>query len=218
MAAGVSAVNISLDTLDPGMYAQIARRDALASAVEGLEAAIACPGLKVKVNCVLLPGINESQWIKIAELAKDRPVDVRFIEMMPVGLGKNFQTGFEEEVLERLRSAFGREQTASGHFGNGPAKYVQFEGFAGKIGFISALSHKFCSECNRIRLTAEGFLKPCLQYAAGEDLRKLVRAEVSEEELIQAVERAIYYKPACHHFEEKDSLDFEQKDMFEIGG
>lgn len=218
VAAGVSAVNISLDTLDPGMYAQIARRDALASAVEGLEAAIACPGLKVKVNCVLLPGINESQWIKIAELAKDRPVDVRFIEMMPVGLGKNFQTGFEEEVLERLRSAFDREQTASGHFGNGPAKYVQFEGFAGKIGFISALSHKFCSECNRIRLTAEGFLKPCLQYAAGEDLRELVRREVSEEELIQAVERAIYYKPACHHFEEKDSLDFEQKDMFEIGG
>ena len=218
VAAGVSAVNISLDTLDPGMYAQIARRDALASAVEGLEAAIACPGLKVKVNCVLLPGINESQWIKIAELAKDRPVDVRFIEMMPVGLGKKFQTGFQEEVLKRLRSAFGREQTASGHFGNGPAKYVQFEGFAGKIGFISALSHKFCSECNRIRLTAEGFLKPCLQYAAGEDLRKLVRGEVSEEELIQAVERAIYYKPACHHFEEKDSLDFEQKDMFEIGG
>ena len=216
--AGLDGLNISLDTLDPGMYAQIARRDALASAVEGLEAAIACPGLKVKVNCVLLPGINESQWIKIAELAKDRPVDVRFIEMMPVGLGKKFQTGFQEEVLKRLRSAFGREQTASGHFGNGPAKYVQFEGFAGKIGFISALSHKFCSECNRIRLTAEGFLKPCLQYAAGEDLRKLVRAEVSEEELIQAVERAIYYKPACHHFEEKDSLDFEQKDMFEIGG
>ena len=91
VAAGVSAVNISLDTLDPGMYAQIARRDALASAVEGLEAAIACPGLKVKVNCVLLPGINESQWTKIAELAKDRPVDVRFIEMMPVGLGKNFR-------------------------------------------------------------------------------------------------------------------------------
>ena len=90
MGAGVDAVNISLDTLDPAMYASVARRDCLAAALEGLEAAAACPGLKVKINCVPLRGINENQWIRLAGIAEDRPIDVRFIEMMPVGLGQGF--------------------------------------------------------------------------------------------------------------------------------
>ena len=114
--------------------------------------------------------------------------------------------------------AFGPENPCSGHFGNGPAQYVSFAGFDGKIGFISAISHKFCSGCNRIRLTAEGFLKPCLQYADGEDVRALVRGGASDRELLQAVEKAIYRKPACHHFDAGDSSEFEHKDMFRIGG
>lgn len=218
VGAGVDAVNISLDTLDPAMYASVARRDCLAAALEGLEAAAACPGLKVKINCVPLRGINENQWIRLAGIAKDRPIDVRFIEMMPVGLGRDFRGSSQEDVLERLREAFGPENPCSGHFGNGPAQYVSFAGFDGKIGFISAISHKFCSGCNRIRLTAEGFLKPCLQYADGEDVRALVRGGASDRELLQAVEKAIYRKPACHHFEAGDSSEFEHKDMFRIGG
>ena len=196
--AGISAVNISVDSLDPDMYASIARKDALAAVLEGMEAAVSCPGLKVKINCVPLKGLNEEEWVRLAQIARERPIDVRFIEMMPMGLGRDFQGSSQKEVLERLRETFGPEQYLDGNFGNGPATYVHFNGFAGKIGFISALSHKFCSECNRIRMTAEGFLKPCLQYASGEDLREMIRNGASEEELIRAINRTIYYKPACH--------------------
>lgn len=216
--AGISAVNISVDSLNPDMYASIARKDALAAVLEGMEAAVSCPGLKVKINCVPLKGLNEEEWIRLAQIARERPIDVRFIEMMPMGLGRDFQGSSQKEVLERLRETFGPEQYLDGNFGNGPATYVHFNGFAGKIGFISALSHKFCSECNRIRMTAEGFLKPCLQYASGEDLREMIRNGASEEELIRAINRTIYYKPACHHFEVDDSAEFEHKKMFRIGG
>ena len=216
--AGISAVNISVDSLDPDMYASIARKDALAAVLEGMEAAVSCPGLKVKINCVPLKGLNEEEWVRLAQIARERPIDVRFIEMMPMGLGRDFQGSSQKEVLERLRETFGPEQYLDGNFGNGPATYVHYNGFAGKIGFISALSHKFCSECNRIRMTAEGFLKPCLQYASGEDLREMIRNGASEEELIRAINRTIYYKPACHHFEVDDSAEFEHKKMFRIGG
>lgn len=216
--AGISAVNISVDSLDPDMYASIARKDALAAVLEGMEAAVSCPGLKVKINCVPLKGLDEEEWVRLAQIARERPIDVRFIEMMPMGLGRDFQGSSQKEVLERLRETFGPEQYLDGNFGNGPATYVHFNGFAGKIGFISALSHKFCSECNRIRMTAEGFLKPCLQYASGEDLREMIRNGASEEELIRAINRTIYYKPACHHFEVDDSAEFEHKKMFRIGG
>ena len=216
--AGISAVNISVDSLDPDMYASIARKDALAAVLEGMEAAVSCPGLKVKINCVPLKGLNEEEWVRLAQIARERPIDVRFIEMMPMGLGRDFQGSSQKEVLERLRETFGPAQYLGGNFGNGPATYVHFNGFAGKIGFISALSHKFCSECNRIRMTAEGFLKPCLQYASGEDLREMIRNGASEEELIRAINRTIYYKPACHHFEVDDSAEFEHKKMFRIGG
>ena len=216
--AGSRAVNISVDSLDPDMYASIARKDALAAVLEGMEAAVSCPGLKVKINCVPLKGLNEEEWVRLAQIARERPIDVRFIEMMPMGLGREFQGSSQEEVLERLRETCGPEQYLDGNFGNGPATYVHFNGFAGKIGFISALSHKFCSECNRIRMTAEGFLKPCLQYASGEDLREMIRNGASEEELIRAINRTIYYKPACHHFEVDDSAEFEHKKMFRIGG
>ena len=216
--AGISAVNISVDSLDPDMYASIARKDALAAVLEGMEAAVSCPGLKLKINFVTLKGLNEEESVRLAQIARERPIDVRFIEMMPMGLGRDFQGSSQKEVLERLRETFGPEQYLDGNFGNGPATYVHFNGFAGKIGFISALSHKFCSECTRIRMTAEGFLKPCLQYASGEDLREMIRNGASEEELIRAINRTIYYKPACHHFEVDDSAEFEHKKMFRIGG
>ena len=118
------------------------------------------------------------------------------------------------ENIERFKDYWDWKELS----GNGPAQYAHFEGFTGKIGFISALSHKFCSDCNRIRLTAEGFLKPCLQYAGGEDLRKLLRSGCTDEELRRVMERAIYGKPACHHFEEREPAGAETAEMFRIGG
>ena len=216
-AAGLDAVNISLDSLDRESYRKITGRDQLPLVLESIEAVLES-GIVAKVNSVLLKSVNEKEWEDLTGLAERYPLDVRFIEMMPMGLGRDFQGSSQKEVLERLRETFGPEQYLGGNFGNGPATYVHFNGFAGKIGFISALSHKFCSECNRIRMTAEGFLKPCLQYASGEDLREMIRNGASEEELIRAINRTIYYKPACHHFEVDDSAEFEHKKMFRIGG
>lgn len=217
-AAGLDAVNISLDTMDAASFERVTRRKMLSPALEGLTAALSYPGLKVKLNCVPLKGVNEDQWIGLAKTAKENPVDVRFIEMMPIGLGKKYRGCSQEEVLRILTENFGEPHSIEGRFGNGPAVYVEFPDFRGKIGFISAMSHKFCESCNRIRLTADGFLKPCLQYAGGIDLKTPLRAGMSAGELEHLIEAGLYHKPSGHHFEEKENDDFEKKKMFSIGG
>lgn len=216
--AGISAVNISMDTLDPVMYEKIARRDELANAIAGMEEALKYPEIRVKINCVPLAGVNDEQWIPIAGLARERPLDVRFIEMMPIGQGKKYVGKMQDEILKRLEEVYGKAQMTEGNFGNGPSVYAQFPGFCGKVGFISALSHKFCGECNRVRLTAEGFLKSCLQYDRGADLRERLRSQKTDEEIGEVVEQVIYRKPQSHHFEETDGAEFEQRQMSRIGG
>lgn len=223
--AGLNAVNISLDTLDREQYAKITRRDELPAALKGLEAALEYPDIQVKVNCVALHGENESQWTALAGLARDRQVDVRFIEMMPIGLGKSHPGGSEEEIYKALQNTYGDAAYLAGSFGNGPAVYASFPGFCGKIGFISAVSHQFCGSCNRVRLTAEGFLKPCLQYASGSDLKSRLRNQAGDEEIEGIIRNTIAHKPRCHQFAENKSPaqsyeggSLEQKKMFSIGG
>ncbi|CUX21227.1 GTP 3',8-cyclase MoaA [Clostridium sp. C105KSO13] len=218
--AGLDAVNISLDTLNPDQYKAITRRDEFDKAWLGLKTALKYPNISVKVNCVILPGINESQWIPLAGMARESHVNVRFIEMMPIGLGKSYPGSSQQEVLERLEEVYGKSEVLSGRFGNGPAVYIGFPDFCGKIGFISAISHQFCGDCNRVRLTAEGFLKPCLQYSTGEDLRKLLRDGIEDKDLKDVIRRVIFEKPRCHQFSaEKDAEDnLEQKQMSSIGG
>ncbi|MDU7710172.1 MAG: GTP 3',8-cyclase MoaA [Clostridium sp.] len=224
--AGLDAVNISLDTLEREQYAQITRRDELGKAMEGLEAALKYPGIRVKVNCVALQGVNETQWVPLAELAKNEPVDVRFIEMMPIGLGKSCAGSSQEEVCRVLKQAYGDPRFLSGSFGNGPAVYASFPGFSGKIGFISAISHQFCGSCNRVRLTAEGLLKPCLQYSKGADLRRLLRSGADDAKLDEVIGKVIFEKPRCHQFtlkrDERQGTEnegpLEGKQMSRIGG
>ena len=220
-AAGLDAVNVSLDTLDRAQYMKLTRRDELEAALRGLEAALQYPDIRVKVNCVALHGENESQWVPLANMAKERPIDVRFIEMMPIGLGKEYPFSSQELVYEALKAAFGEAQFLTGNFGNGPAIYARFPGFTGKTGFISAVSHKFCESCNRVRLTAEGFLKPCLQYSTGVDLRAMLRNEAGEKELEEMIQKVIFEKPRSHQFQMEGSSkqeDLEQKQRSSIGG
>lgn len=219
-SAGIDGINISLDTMDPDLYAAITRKGKLKDVLSGMEEVLRYPSVRLKLNCVPAKNLNERQWSCLAEFARNKPIDVRFIEMMPLGLGKKFTYCSQEEVLCELRKQFGQEENVTGETepGEGPAKYVAFPGFVGRIGFISALSHKFCAECNRVRLTAEGFLKPCLQYAGGLDLKSLIRENVPEQVLEEAIRKTIYLKPACHHFETDSGEDLEQKDMFRIGG
>ena len=155
---GLDTVNISIDSPDPDRYEKITRGGRLEEALAGLEAALSCTGLGVRVNCVPMQETPPEDIIGLASLAKDRELDVRFIEMMPIGLGKNFGMISGSRIRSLLEDRFGSAALCSENSGNGPAVYVRFPGFKGRIGFIDALSHQFCSTCNRVRLTSEGYL------------------------------------------------------------
>ena len=221
---GLNGVNVSLDTLDSERYRDLTRGGEVDKALGGLEAALAFPRLNVKINCVPLDDTGSEDWIGLASLAKERDVEVRFIEMMPVGRGKKFRGRSGDEVLKVLESSFGTPEKYTGRLGSGPAAYVQFPGFRGRIGFISAVSHRFCGSCNRVRLTSEGILKPCLQYSGGADLRELLRSGAGDVKIKEKMRETIFRKPAGHHFtEEKNMTDreiacLEEKEMWSIGG
>ena len=216
-SAGLDGVNLSLDTLDRGQYAALTRRDRLPEALAGLEAALAAPGLRVKLNCVPLAE-NRDQWPPLAALARGRTLDVRFIELMPIGLGAAMTGAGQEEVLSRLEETFGPALPCPQGGGGGPAEYVSFAGFTGRVGFISAVSHRFCERCNRVRLTAGGFLKTCLQYDKGVDLKALLDAGADDGALRAAMAEAIFAKPACHHFSAPGTAEDEGRSMYQIGG
>ena len=184
--AGLTGVNMSLDTLDREQFAAITRRDQLPAALAGLEAALAVPGLKVKLNCVPM-GENDSQLVPLAALARDRDLSVRFIELMPIGLGGSFPRRTEAEVLERLEAAFGPARACPQDEGGGPGRYITFDGFRGRVGFISAMTHRFCDRCNRVRLTSSGFLKTCLQYDRGAALKPLLDAGAEDGVILDAI-------------------------------
>ena len=217
LAAGLDGVNLSLDTLDRSQYASLTRRDELPRALEGLEAALAAPGLRVKVNCVPC-GENDRQLVPLAALARDRALSVRFIELMPIGLGSALPRRTEEEVLTMLEQAFGPALPCSQEGDGGPGRYVTFPGFQGKVGFISAVSHQFCQSCNRVRLTAAGFLKTCLQYDCGVDLKALLDAGADNGALTAAIRRAIAQKPEGHHFGQAPTRRDEGRNINQIGG
>lgn len=219
--AGLDGVNVSLDTLDRKEFETITGFDCLGQVLEGIDAALACPGLAVKVNCVPTKGADSRENIlQLAGLAKDRPLHVRFIELMPIGLGQEMNGYEENTVRELLESAYGAMVPFLEPLGNGPGVYYSLEGFQGKIGFISAVSHKFCDRCNRVRLTSEGVLKTCLQYGTGVNLKELLASGCGGQALGTAIEEAIWNKPREHQFGQKKEKieDQEQKKMFCIGG
>lgn len=215
--AGIDNINVSLDTLQPQLYREITRRDGLDKALAGIRKALQYPNVGIKINCVPLhiPGQDLSE---IAALAKAYPVHVRFIEMMPVGLGKNFSYQKEEDIVKLLEQKFGHMEPWKGTLGNGPSHYYELEGFQGKIGFISAISHQFCRNCNRIRLTSQGYLKTCLQYETGQDLRELIRGGYSVDELKESIRSAVNKKPAGHSFLQEDIQGEDHLCMSQIGG
>lgn len=217
--AGIGGINLSLDTLNPAVFKRITRRDSFDQAMEGLEEALKYPEIPLKINCVPM-NLEGQNVVELAGLARKYRIHVRYIEMMPIGLGKQFGFQSEEEILEELETVYGPSRPFDGKLGNGPGHYVSFEGFAGKIGFISAISHKFCEHCNRVRLTSQGFLKTCLQYERGADLRVLLRGGASDEEIRAAVEAAIRSKPASHQFLQERGTDTDREThmMAQIGG
>jgi len=216
LAAGLDSVNISLDTLDPEAFRRITGRDELAAVQSGIHAALAS-GIPVKLNCVPQPGINEGELEALAALAIEHPLQVRFIEMMPIGFGAAQPCLSAPELLARFcRRWPGLQPVPGSNMGDGPAVYYSVPGWRGSIGFIAAVHGKFCSSCNRLRLTSQGFLRPCLASETGTDLRALLRSGADNAALLQAIQNTILAKPREHHFGE-DAMPA-TRGMYRIGG
>jgi cyclic pyranopterin phosphate synthase len=197
--AGVDRVNISLDSLRPDRVDAIARRPGSHSSIfAGLRAAEAVGFSPIKVNAVIMRGRNDDEIEDFARITLQRPWHLRFIEVMPVGdnlaiSSAEFVSAFE--MLERLR-AIGDLRPVAGPSGNGPAAYFQFAGAAGTVGVITPMSHNYCDRCNRMRLTANGRLRPCLFGDIETDLRTPLRAGEPLEPLIR---HTLAIKPERHH-------------------
>lgn len=212
----VDAVNISLDSLHAGQFRKISGVDGLSCVRQALAQTVQA-GIQTKVNAVLLRQ-TRSQLLPLAKLAEMMPVDVRFIEMMPIGYGAQQQGWPADEALAVLQSAYPDLHAVQRH-GNGPAVYYTSQKLQGCLGMIAANTHKFCRQCNRMRLTSTGFLKPCLCYDDGVDLKAIVRSGRTDmlAALRQAICRAAAQKPAGHCFDTAGQIT-ENKTMNQIGG
>lgn len=215
--AGVDGVNISLDTLDPEEFYKITGKRELQEVLAGIRAAKTA-GLPVKLNAV---NRKELDPIPLVRYAQEENLPLRFIEMMPVGYGKKYVGRSNEELRETLEAVCGKAECMTNReelsrMGSGPAVYYQFSDLKVPVGFISAIHGKFCDTCNRVRLTAEGYLKLCLCYDEGADLRRVLR-EGEKENLRTIMEQTIFRKPAAHCFEHPAEMT-ETHEMIKIGG
>ena len=203
---GVTRLNVSLDTLKEERFRAITRAGTLSDVLRGLESAERAGFEKIKLNCVLLGGVNDDEIADFAALTRAHDWQVRFIERMPMGCGRDFGAYLPAQtVLERCP-----ELEPVSH--DGVAACCRFPGAKGTVGLIAPMSHAFCSECSRIRITADGKLKPCLHSAAELSLRGL-----SGDELEAAIRRGILMKPERHHMNASGETET-QRGMFEIGG
>ena len=208
--AGVRRINLSLDTLDPKKYADITRGGSLEQALAGLQAALDAGFDKIKLNAVLIGGFNDDEIPQLAELTRRLPVDMRFIELMPMYDGGDF--GPEafmpvSRVLEQLPEALPEPPDG------GVAKLWRLPGAQGRIGLISPLSDHFCGRCNRLRLTADGRLKPCLHGPEELSVKGL-----GPEEMTQRLRQAIWDKPAWHGELSPTRRSQAGRNMNQIGG
>lgn len=216
--AGLKRVNISLDTLERAVFEQITGYDGLARVLAAVDAALD-RRMRVKVNCVPCRELNDGGIEALAGLAREKDVDVRFIELMPIGCGKAFRGVASEEILERLERQYGTARKVSPETESETAQHYQFAGFLGRIGFISPMSHKFCGACNRVRLTVDGQLKLCLHYDNGLALKPLLRGGAGDDEIRERIASAVKEKPRGHSFSDAAMQGHEEKrKMVQIGG
>lgn len=215
VGAGLDSVNISLDALNEKVFENITRRPGVDKVLRSIDDALDA-GLPVKINCVPTV-LNEDQIIPMAErFLQDPRLSLRFIELMPIGLGQSIKGISPNMIKFTLSERFGKLTHLEKESLAGPCEYFSVEGFPGKIGFISAVSNCFCQSCNRVRLTSTGFLKTCLQFDEGVALKPLL--ERSDEELSDAMRAAILAKPAHHLFSETGGEHLEKHIMSQIGG
>lgn len=198
--AGVDGVNISLDALNSRLYKEITGVDRLKNVLDSLNICLEAGFSSVKINSVLVRGRNDGEAKGLMELAKNRKLDVRFIELMPFS-----DEGDNKDLLVSTAELLSRfpflEKVENEE--KGAAKYYKAEGFLGRVGFISPRSEKFCFSCNRIRVLADGRIRPCLANELTFDARPYI---FHKEKLLQVISEAILNKPASHHFEDGDNF------------
>jgi cyclic pyranopterin phosphate synthase len=197
---GLGGLNISLNSLRPDNYRTISRAQAGPDEVVQVLDLARRAGIRVKINVVPMRGRNEEDLEELTRFALTRGYILRFIEVMPVGLGQAQQGVAPNETKRMIEERFGRLTPADERLGKGPAEHWRVEGYGGGVGFISAVSDKFCARCNRVRLTSSGFLKSCLHHNAGIELKPLLRQGADDAALVTAIEEAVRQKPAAHAF------------------
>lgn len=215
-ASGLKRVNISLDTLEAEKFRKITRVGNINSVFKAIEKCIAIGLAPVKINCVVIKGINDDEISDLIHLADEYPIEIRFIEIMPIGEGTKYYNNdgliTSEELIEAHPELI--EMSNSNMLLGSTAKLYKKVNAKGNVGFISPMSCKFCSSCNRIRLTSVGTVKPCLHSEGEVDLKKCISSEVG---LRAALKSSIFEKPKGH-FMETDKHSRTHKKMYEIGG
>ncbi len=214
--AGLRRVNVSLDTLRRDRYAEVTRRDLLPSVLAGIDAAIAAGLAPVKINAVLLPGLHPGEVDDFLALARETPVEVRFIERMPVGClpAEGFVSA--DGIRRRILSLPGAREAAGG--GSAPAATYEVPGFRGTFGIISPVSRKFCSFCNRLRVTADGRLRNCLFARETLDVRAALRGGAGEAGVAELFRRAVACRPPGHDLRGDDDPSAAGEPMSRVGG
>lgn len=215
--AGLHRVNVSLDTLKQERFGQICRLGNVSDVLKGIEAAMEAGLNPVKINMVVMAGVNDDEVLDFARKTIEDGWNVRFIELMPF-TGHNGETphGISTRELRRRLDPLGKMEPTRTSRGNGPAKYYRFPQSKGTIGFIAALSEHFCFSCNRLRLTADGKLRPCLMSEDMIDLRERLRSGISPEEIKGLIKRAVTAKPMGHHLVEGERPN--DRPFCQVGG
>ncbi len=217
--SGLSAVNISIDSLDPEKFRRITRRGNLADVWRGIEAVEAAGLTPIKFNCVVTRGFNDADVVDLARLTLDHPWEVRFIELMPFGGTAGFQQGqivSSAETRARIEAALGPLMPVPGHNGHDPARPYRLAGGRGIVGFISSVTEPFCEGCTRLRLTADGKLRLCLLRDDEVDLLTPLRAGADFATVRRIFAEAAYRKPWGHRLEQNEIA--RSREMSQIGG
>jgi GTP 3',8-cyclase len=218
--AGLSRVNVSLDTLDPGRFQEITRRDRFADVVAGLAAADAAGLRPVKVNAVLVRGVNDDEAPALLRWCLDRGYELRFIEQMPLDAQHAWSRGAmvtADEILERLQAELELTPEPSAARGSAPAETWLVNGGPGRVGVIGSVTRPFCAACDRVRLTADGQVRNCLFAREEGDLRRPMRAGATDEELAALMRAALWAKKAGHGIADPAFLQ-PDRPMSAIGG
>jgi GTP 3',8-cyclase len=216
-AAGLRRVNVSLDSLRPERFEELTRRDELARVLDGIDAAVEAGLDPVKVNVVVVRGVNDDEVVDLARYGRDRGVTVRFIEFMPLdadGTWRRDQVVPQAEILAAIATAFPLEPLARGHQ---PAERFRYLDGRGEVGVIPSVTRPFCGDCDRIRLTAEGQLRSCLFAVDEVDLRAVLRDGGTDDDLADAVRRCVAAKWAGHAIGQVQFIR-PRRSMSQIGG